>query len=175
MNAKFPRLAGTVLLSLLVLSVPVYAGKKGEVKKQIDSLNREIAKAVNGGDLQTAIEKAEQALDLAKQGYGEDGLETAKAMNNVANLYMFAGHAPDAELLYKNAILIETGHDPQSLTLADSFFNLAMAYATQKKYGEARKILDKAYKIRVEKLGAEHPETKKIPAVIDQIQAEPKT
>ncbi len=160
-------------LVFLFLSVPAYAGKK-EVQKQIDALNEQLLKAATAGDLQTAIGKAEEALELARKEFSEEGLETAKAMNNVANLYMYAGHAGEAELLYKNAILIETGHDPAGLALADSFSNLAMAYGMQKKYNEARKTLDRAYKIRMEKLGPDHPDTKKILTALDQIRAESK-
>lgn len=156
-------------LSIALVAVPLYAGQE-DAAKQIDVLNQKIKEAGEKGDLQAAITAAEEALDKSAALYGEKSGEKAKALNNVANLYMYAEHAVDAERLYKEAILIEVDKfGTDSLEIGDSYFNLAMAYATQKKYDEAREMLKKTLSIRTEKLGAEHADTKKVHEVIKEI------
>ncbi len=138
------------------------ATKKKEVQKQIDALNHTVQEAANKGELQKAITAAEDVLDLAKKEFGDSSIEAAKAMNNVANLYLFIGHPTDAERLYKDSIILEvTKYGNDNVEIADSLYNLGMAYAMQKKYGEALKMVDRVLKIRKEKLGANHPETLK--------------
>ena len=162
-----------VFLSALNFSSPVYAGKKEDAKKQIEVLNQKMKEAGEKGDLQAAIDAAEQALEIASEHFGKESAETAKTMTNAANLYMYAHHAEDAERFYKNVILIESKiYSENDLNLADSFYSLAMAYAVQKKYPEARKMLDKAFKIRAKRLGENHPDTQKIRETIDKIWSE---
>lgn len=154
-----------LLLWVTVISLnpeSLYAGNKKDAQKKIDALNQEVQKAADGHDLQKAITSAEDALDIASKEFGESSIEAAKAMNNVANLYLFSDHPQEAERLYKQSILIESyekGKD--SLEVADSYYNLAMAYAMQKKFDEARKMMDLTFKVRKEKLGASHPDTLK--------------
>ncbi len=172
-HRKFKALMLFIFVSFLCFPLTSYAGKKEEAQKKIEVLNGKVKAAGEKGDLQEAITSAEEALQVANKEIGEKSIEAAKALNNVANLYMFAEHPLDAERLYKKAILIEAEHyDKNGAEIADSYYNLGIAYAVQKKFTEARKILDKAYKIRVEKLGRDHPETKKTRQTIDEIWAE---
>ena len=153
-----------------------FGGEKKEAAKKIETLNRTINEAASKGDLQKAIMAAEDALAIATKSFGENSFETAKAMNNVANLYMYAGHPGEAERLYKNSILIEVeekGGD--SLEAADSYYNLAMAYAMQKKYDPAGKMLNQALKIRTKELGASHPETLKVQKMLDEVWSQQKS
>ena len=169
MKSKLLMTAGILILSLVIFSVPSYAGKK-EATKQLDVLNEKVKEAGKKGDLQAAIDAADQALALALKEFGEKSIETVKALNNVGNLYMYANHAEDAERLYKKAILIETDlHGREDLGVADSLFNLAMSYAVQKKFEEAGKTMNRVYKIRIEKLGESHPETKKAREALDNL------
>lgn len=170
---KLRAISFIIFISILAAAVPAYAGKKDSAKKEIDALNQQIKEAGEKGDLQAAIEAAEKAFDIASDKFGKESKEAAKAMTNMANLYMFAHHAEDAERLYKNVILIESKiYSENDLNLADSFYNLAMAYAVQKKYDEARKMLDRTYKIRLQRLGEDHPDTQKIRKTIDEIWSE---
>jgi tetratricopeptide (TPR) repeat protein len=159
-----------VLILVCLSASTLYGADINEGKKQIEALNQKIKDAGEKGDLQAAITAAEEALDKSAQFFGDESAEKAKALNNVANLYMFAGHALDAERLYKEAILIEAERfGTDSLEIADSYFNLAMAYAAQKKYDEARNVLKKTLHIRTEKLGGTHAETQKVNEVMKQI------
>lgn len=176
MRSPYPQfLVAVISVHLLaaVFSAPAYAGKKDGADKEIEALNQKIKAAGEAGDLQAAIEAAEKAFETASGKFGKESRETAKTMTNLANLYMFAHHAEDAERFYKNVILIESKiYSENDLTLADSFYNLAMCYAAQKKYDESRRILDKAYRIRLQRLGEDHPGTVKIRKTIDAIWAE---
>ena len=159
-----------MILFMSLASPAVYADKKAETKKQLDALNLKIKEAGDKGDLQASIQAAEEVITFTEDHFGKKSLEYARAMNNAANLYLFANYPSNAERLYKSAILIETkrlkGDDP---ALADSFYNLAMAYAVQNKYKEARSMLTKSYDIRLKKLGSDHPETQKTQQAIRQV------
>lgn len=159
-----------LLPALFLCTAPLYAGKKGDAKKQIETMNQKMKAAADKGNLQEAIEAAEKAFDAAVEGYGAESMEAGKAMNNMANLYMFANHAEDAERLYKKSIIIGIKNlEANSPELADSYYNLAMAYAVQKKYDEAREMMDKVYKMRTERLGPNHPDTQKAQKTLDEL------
>ena len=171
MKLKFKMAAAVFLTGSVLVSSPAFASKKSDAKKEIENLNQKIKESGDKGDLQTAITAAEDALDAATKGFGENSLEAAKATMNVANLYMYADHAADAERLYKNAILIQMNKkvDPNGPEMADSYYNLAMAYAVQKKYDEGRDLLNKCYKIRAQRLGENHPDTQKARKALDDV------
>ncbi len=176
MSASLLKSVSVFFLSFCLLSSGAYANDKTEAKKQIHDLHKKVQEASEAGDLQAAIEAAEQAHEIASEAFGDKSREKSEELNNVANLYMFAGHPAEAAELYKNAILIETGQrKKKDLTLADYFYNLAMAYAMQKKYPDARIMLKKAYEIRVKQLGEDHPDTNKIRKAQEQIFTESTT
>ncbi len=173
MKYSLLKIAPVCLLVFCFFANPVQANEKTEAKKKIHAFHQKAKEASNAGDLQAAIDAAEQALGIALETFGDKSRETAEETNNVANLYMFAGFPAEAEALYKKAILIESKHlGKKDLALADSFYNLAMAYAMQKKYQDARIMLKKAYEIRVRKLGENHPDTLEIRQAQEQIYTE---
>lgn len=160
-----------IFLAGCVMMPPfAFAGKKEDAKKIIDALNQKVKAAGEKGDLQGAIDAAEEVLEVTTKAYGEKSLESARAMNNVANLYLYADHADNAERLYKNMILILIKRlNHKDLEIADAYYNLAMAYAVQKKFDPARKMLNDCYKIRAEKLGENHADTQKARKALDDI------
>ncbi len=173
MKTQRLKIGTIVLLLIFAAGVPAYANKKDDAKKKIDSLNQQIKSFGEKGDLQSAISSAEEAAKVAREEVGADSVEYAKTLNNVANLYMYAEHPIAAERLYKDAILIETAHyDPNGLELADSYYNLALAYAVQNKFSEALKMMNRVHKIRTDKLGADHPNTQKAREMLTDLNAE---
>ena len=160
-----------VFILVVIFSVPnAFAFGKGEAKKKIDALNKQVSEAANKGDLQAAITAAEEVFDVSVKTFGEKSLETSRAMNNMANLYMYAGNAADAERMYKNAILIEvTEKGKDSTEVSDSYYNLGMAYAMQEKFDEARQVMNLSLLIRQGKLGASHPDTVKAQKMLDEL------
>jgi tetratricopeptide (TPR) repeat protein len=157
-------MSGRTLLVLIFLvcsqAMPGLALDKQEAEKQIKVLNRKIIEANEQNNLQDAIEAAEDALTVARLGFGEESVEAAKAMNNVGNLYMFSRHPQEASELYKAALEIERKKvGEKSVEAADTLNNLAVAYAMQGKFDDARASLKEVIDIRAKKLGKDNPET----------------
>lgn len=151
---------------------PAFAESKKEAKKKIETLNADIKKAADTGDLQKGIDAAEEAFEISARVFGEDSMEAANAMVNLANLYMYAEDPAGAENLLKKAILNMSQTDMKSTDVADAYFNLAMSYAMQTKYDEARKSMNLALQIRTEKLGEEHEQTQKARRMFEQLMRE---
>ncbi len=159
-------------LILTVCAVPagLYAGDQKEAERKIAELNKKIQEAGNGEDLQGAIDAAEEALDVAVDAYGEESPETAKAMNNTANLYMMAHHPVEAGNLYGQALeILEAKKGKNDLDAADYNYNLAMSLAMQGKYDDARKAMKRTIEIRKKKLGKKHADTVKAEEMLQEI------
>lgn len=164
---KFLILYLTILFCSLTQAGPLLAKDQRAVLKQLKELNQKIQDANEKQDLQAAIIAAEDAYQLAKTELGNHALKTADTMNNLGNLYLFAGAAENAEQLYKEAILIYIEKIAlDSTDMADIYYNLGVAYATQKKYASAIDILKKAAAIREKKLGPDDPATQKAKEMI---------
>jgi len=145
---------------------------------KIQALNDQIVAANEKRDLPAALHAAEEAVQVAKTEYGQNSLQAADTMNNLANLYLYWKRSAEAEQLYKRAILIDLEKlDKESVEMAAIYFNLGVAYAMQKKYTAAIDILNKALNIRLKKLGRDDPATKNIEQMIAELTslAYPKT
>ncbi len=165
------KILGIFILALLVFMTPsVFAKNKKEASKKIEELNLKIKSFSDAGDLQKAIEAAEEAVAFSVKEFGPESLETGHAINNTANLYLFSGNPVNAERLYKEAILILVNKkEKDGLEAADYYYNLGMAYAMQSKYDEASKMLNECLQIRVKKLGNKNPETQKVQKTLGEI------
>lgn len=160
-----------IFLVCAVLSTAALWPKKGGGNSdEIEALSQKVKTLSEAGDLQRAITASEDMLALTLKEYGEKDLRTAEAMNNTANLYLFSGNAENAERLYKDAILVLVNKKPKdSIEAADYYYNLGMAYAMQKKYDEASKILNQCLQIRVKELGNKNPETRKTQDALGEV------
>ncbi len=159
----FPLVSFSIFFCLVLQAGPALANDQKAAAETLQTLNREIAEANDKQDLPSAIHAAEKAVQVAKTEFGSKGLEAAGAMNNLANLYLFADRAAEAETLFKETVLIYLEKkDKKGTEMADLYVNLGIAYAAQKKYRESLKILEKALIIRREKLGPDNIATKKV-------------
>ena len=166
-------------ISLFLLSIlfflgahtgPVFAKDQKAAEAKIQALNDQIVAANENKDLPAALRAAEEAVQVAKTGYGENSLQAADTMNNLANLYLYIKRAPEAERLYKKAILIDLEKlDKEGVEIAAIYFNLGVAYAMQKKYNPAIDILNKALNIRLKKLGRDDASTKNVEQMIAEL------
>ena len=164
-----------LLVCLIGLPGISFAKASKEAVKKTEEFNKKIKSLADAGDLQKSIETAEEALAFSVKEFGDKSLETAHALNNVANLYMFSGNPANAERLYKESILILTNKkDKEGLEAADYYYNLGMAYAMQKKYDEASKILNQCLQIRAKELGNKNAETQKVQKVLADVWEEQK-
>jgi tetratricopeptide (TPR) repeat protein len=110
------------------------------------------------GDFHSAKQFFQQALELRRQLLGEEHLDYATSLNNVAAIYQQEGQYDEAEVLYRRALAIrEEARDPTHPRKATSLNNLALLYIDQGRYTEAEALLRHALTIREQTLGPTHP------------------
>lgn len=149
---------------------PAFAKDKSAGAAKIQALNDQLVAANEARDLPAALKAAEEAVRVAKTEFGEESLEAADTMNNLANLYLYLKRAAEAERIYKQAILIDLVKlDRDGVEIAAIYFNLGVSYAMQKKYTAAINILNKALLIRMTKLGPDDPATKSVDQMIAEL------
>src|SRR5450755_4665357 len=101
-----------------------------------------------------------RALSIREQQLGPHHPDTARSLNNLANLYHHQGKYQQAEPLYQRALAIrEQQLGPQHPDTATSLNNLAMLYKTQGKYEQTEPLYQRALAIREQQVGAQHPDT----------------
>ncbi|MCD4781160.1 MAG: tetratricopeptide repeat protein [Candidatus Omnitrophica bacterium] len=183
----------TSLLGLVVLTIiivvnkpvpddnPVYRGQgsveqtdAGEVTVLDDDvarLNQEIQVLFDLQEYARAIPLAQRVLSLKKDQHGEDHLEAAMAMNNLAVLYKRSGHLDKAETLYLKSLSIELQWlgETHHQTLA-SFQHLAQLYEQR---GEDRQSLiyyQKILNVRIATFGSDHGDVRSLEDKIRALQ-----
>ncbi len=127
---------------------------------EAERLTQQVVELDQQGKYNEAIPLAEQALAILKKVLGENHLNTATSLNNLAGLYEFQGRYAEAEPLYKEALAIykqQLGDNHPST--ASILNNLAIFYFSQKKYAEAEPFYKEDLAIRKQQLGDNHPDT----------------
>ena len=90
------------------------------------------------GKYNEAIPLAEKASVIFKKVLGENHLDTATSLNNLAELYRSQGRYSEAEPFYKQALAIYKAQlGDNHLSTATSINNLALLYQSQGRYSEA--------------------------------------
>ncbi len=100
-----------------------------------------------------------QCVSFAKVRMGDDHLDVAATLNNLAALYYAQQRYDEAELLYVQALELKKrllGND--HLDIAANLNNLAFLYDARGRYSEAEPLLEQGLKLRKRFLGAEHPD-----------------
>jgi tetratricopeptide (TPR) repeat protein len=87
----------------------------------------------------------------------EISLDVAKAYNNMATIEEERGNDLEALALHKKALEIKLSEAPQSLTVADSLYNMAILYEKAQRYPEAIEACQRSLALAVECGGKEHP------------------
>lgn len=154
----------------MALGGAVFAEDRDAAAEKIRLLNVEIIAANERRDLPAALEAAEEAVRVAKAGFGTESLESADTMSNLASLYLYIKRVDESAAIYESVAgiyLARTG--AESLETATAYFNLGAAYGMQKKYKEALRALNKALAVRIKKLGREDGATKNAEQMIAQL------
>jgi tetratricopeptide (TPR) repeat protein len=100
-----------------------------------------------------------QALEITREVLGEEDLNYAISLNNLASLYEARGEYTKAEPLYNQSLTIlraVVGERHPNIVTALS--NLAGLYNAQGRYGEAESLYGKGMEIAREVLGKAHPD-----------------
>ncbi len=101
----------------------------------------------------------EQCLKVTKKRLGEEHLDVATSLNNLALLYDFQGRYSEAEPLNIQALALRRqllGDEHPSVAL--SLNNLAAFYRDQGRYNDAEPLCIQALALRRKLLGEEHPD-----------------
>ncbi|HEY9684421.1 MAG TPA: tetratricopeptide repeat protein [Oculatellaceae cyanobacterium] len=86
-------------------------------------------------------------------------MKNAFELKRLGELYLEKGDYETAEMLFRRAISIEEVQTPNSVALAEDFYNLGLLLSVSNKKSEAQSMLMKAWKIERSILGPMHPET----------------
>ena len=100
----------------------------------------------------------EQCLNVCRERLGEQHLDVAASLNNLAELYREQGRYKDAEPLFVKALKLLKRIPEQHLNVATIFNNLALLYEAQGRYEEAEPFFTQALEMREELLGEQHPD-----------------
>ncbi len=139
----------------------LFAGTPETAAAQIRDLNQKIIAANERKDLPAALAAAEEAVRVAKDGYGPESLESADTLSNLASLYLHIKRVDESAAIYESVAGIYLAREGrESLNTAAAYFSLGAAYAMQQKYQEALSALNEALAIRTKKLGPDAEATK---------------
>ena len=131
-----------------------------EALVEAEKLTQQVVELYHQGKYNEAIYLTEKALAIRKKVLGENNLDTATSLNNLALLYQSQGRYSEAEPLYKQALAIykaQLGDNHPST--ATSLNNLAELYRKQGRYSEAEPLYQQALAIQKKQLGDNHPNT----------------
>jgi len=98
-----------------------------------------------------------RCVSIAQAAFGEENLDVATSVNNLAGLYYTQGRYNEAERLYLKALAVRkhilgTDH----LDVATSLNNLAGLYYAQGRYSEAEPLYRQVLEVRTQLLGKSH-------------------
>ncbi|MDZ8024748.1 MAG: tetratricopeptide repeat protein [Nostoc sp. DedQUE11] len=106
-----------------------------------------------------AIPWCEKFLEVTKKRLGEEHLDVAQSLNDLASLYYSQGRYSEAESLYIQALAFMRRLLGEEYPLvATSLNNLAELYRSQGRYSEAEPLHQKALTLRQRLWGEEHPD-----------------
>jgi tetratricopeptide (TPR) repeat protein/pimeloyl-ACP methyl ester carboxylesterase len=110
------------------------------------------------GDYAQAQPWSEHCLAVCRERLGEEHLDVALSLNNLADLYKFQGKYNQAEPLSLQALELYKGLlGEEHLAVALSLNNLAYLYHAQGRYDQAEPLYLQALELNKRLLGEEHP------------------
>jgi tetratricopeptide (TPR) repeat protein len=123
-----------------------------------EQLNQRVVQLYQQGHYNQAVIDAENALELAKQIWGQEHTKVATSLNNLAELYSAQGRYAEAEPICQQAVemrqrLLKGDHP----NVATSLNNLASLYSEQGRYAEAEPICQQAVEMYQRLLKGDHP------------------
>ncbi len=121
------------------------------------ALNKKLVELHKNGEVQEAILIAEEALTSAIKTFGEDHLQVAISLNNLAAFYKSLEKFAEAEPLYLKAIsLLEKLKGKEHPDVASCLNNLGDLYLACGKYLDSEKYYKEALSILEKKYGKSH-------------------
>lgn len=122
--------------------------------------NRSGLLAMDLGDADAAIDELSRAVALASAQFGDDGVETALARQNLANAYRLDGSLADAERLFRRALAdLETKLPEGDLRVSLCRANLASVHHLRGELDRAEALFRMSLQSAASRLGPDHPDT----------------
>src|SRR5262249_17848742 len=98
-----------------------------DIQQELSRLNQQVIQLNQRGQYEQAIAIAAMICDLIRQDLGENHVDFATSLNNLAELYQLMGNYAAAEPLYRQALEIErTTLGENHVDFATSLNNLAV-------------------------------------------------
>ena len=139
--------------------------------KQHDSMDALISDSLNNlggclelsGDYEGALQMYSEALELRKILFGESHYLVAEVMQNMATVQSALGHLQQAsDTLHTVLKVYEAHYGADSIESAIVLNNIGVVMTQMGMLPKAVDCLDKAYEIRMQQLGDEHPLTQNV-------------
>jgi tetratricopeptide (TPR) repeat protein len=149
--------------------------KEMSIEKIVDIISRK-TKLLNIYIYFRNISKLQQLLEdmveISENNFGENYTLTLQCKKSLGRVYTsFMLDLPKAEKLLTGVLEVEIKtkglKDPSTLQTTDS---LARNYINQEKYEQAESLLLRSYNIKKEVFGEDHPETRYLKVIIDEVQ-----
>ncbi len=149
--------AGEVSLPAEVDGVFFLFQAVSEVEADWIDLDERGAAALAGGRHAQAAEYFRQALALAET-YAPDSAQLLRSLDSLATAYRLLETPVESEALYRRALPLLDLLDASALERSQVLDGLGLAVAAQRRHAEAEPLYRDARRLRVEALGADHPE-----------------
>jgi tetratricopeptide (TPR) repeat protein len=123
-------------------------------------ISRGVAHYFEGQGIYTQAEPwHERCLEMCRQHLGEEHLEVARSMSNLANLYYSLGRYEQAKSLFMQALEIDKKvYGVEHQEVASLMSNLANLYYSLGRYEQAEPLFMQALEMRERLLGGQHQE-----------------
>jgi CHAT domain-containing protein/Tfp pilus assembly protein PilF len=126
---------------------------------EAERLAQQAEQLYNQGKYQEAIRLLERVLSIRRKVLGEQHLDVAVSLNDLATLYYNQGLYKEAEPIFQQALELRKHLlGEEHLDVAASLDSLATLYGAQGRYGEAEPLYSQALELRKRLLGEEHPD-----------------
>ena len=139
-------------------STPLLSAEQTTALAEANRLDQQMVQLYQQGKFNEAIPLAQQALAIRKRILGENHLDVATNLSNLARLYRNQGRYTEAEPLYKQSLelykrLLGENHP----LIATALNNLALLYDDQGRYTEAEPLYKQSLELYKRLLGENHP------------------
>lgn len=106
--------------------------------------DRKVVELIKKGDFETARWVAEESYEYSRNTFGDQHIETAKTLNNLAWIYDLLGQRRKAERLYSRSLDIKAAvFGENSPELIATLENLTTLYLTGEEYQKSEMLLNK--------------------------------
>jgi tetratricopeptide (TPR) repeat protein/CHAT domain-containing protein len=152
-------IVGVVVLCQLLAAPNQILAEEDPELTEIQELIHQVDSLAKARELDTAIVLCEQALEKAKEKFGESDTTVARALNLLGLCYYYQANYAQCESLWNKTLAIrEKALGPDHPHAAQSLNNLGLLYWRQGKYAEAEPLYKRALAIKEKALGPDHPD-----------------